>query len=223
MGSLLRYQISESELVFVFSSELDGCDVLPDAGLRYNQKEFWRLAIFPTISRTVRMLRSVGVISRRQPLLRLFARSQSSNALTKTALPFTYSSSGPISVKYTAQHEWIAAHSDGIAFVGITKYAADALGDATYIELPETEMELEKGDSLGSVESVKSASEIYQPASGMVQEANGALEEAPQLINQDPMGAAWIAKVKLNDLKDLEFEDLLDLEQYAKSLSHDDH
>lgn len=170
-----------------------------------------------------RMFRSAGTLTRTQPLLRLFLRSQSSNALTKSALPFTYSSEGPATVKYTAQHEWIAAHNDGTAFVGITKYAADALGDATYIELPEAETELEKGESLGSVESVKSASEIYQPVGATVIESNSTLDESPQLINEDPMGAAWIAKVKLNDLKDLESQDLFSLDQYQQSLSHDDH
>lgn len=156
-------------------------------------------------------------------LLRLFVRAQSSNALTKTSLPFTYSSAGPSSVLYTTQHEWIAAHQDGTAFVGITKYAADALGDATYVELPEADTELEAGESVGSVESVKSASEIYQPVAGTVVEGNSALEESPQLINEDPMGAAWIAKIKINDAKDLEASGLLTLEAYEQSLKEDQH
>lgn len=156
-------------------------------------------------------------------ILRLFLRAQSTNALTKTSLPFTYSTSGPSKVLYTNQHEWIAAHQDGTAFVGITTYAADALGDATYVELPEPKTELEAGESVGSVESVKSASEIYQPVAGTVLEANSALEESPQLINEDPMGAAWIAKIKINDAKDLETSGLLTLEAYEESLKHDEH
>ncbi|CAR22330.1 Glycine cleavage system H protein [Lachancea thermotolerans] len=152
---------------------------------------------------------------------RLFLRAQSSNALTKTQPPFTFSKSGPSSVKYTSQHEWIAAHQDGTAFVGITKYAADALGDATYIELPEADSELEAGDSLGSVESVKSASEVYQPLAGTVLEGNESLNDTPQLINEDPMGEGWIAKVRLNDLADMNGEELMSLEQYEESLKED--
>lgn len=152
---------------------------------------------------------------------RLFLRAQSSNALTKTQLPFTFSKSGPSLVKYTSQHEWIAAHQDGTAFVGITKYAADALGDATYIELPDVDTELEAGDSLGSVESVKSASEIYQPIAGVVVESNEALNDSPQLINEDPLGEGWIAKVRLLDIEDMKNEELMTLEQYEESLKED--
>ncbi|SCU96136.1 LAMI_0F05336g1_1 [Lachancea mirantina] len=151
----------------------------------------------------------------------LFLRAQSSNAVNRAQLPFTFSSSGPSAIKYTSQHEWIAAHPDGTAFVGITKYAADALGDATYVELPEAESELEAGDSLGSVESVKSASEIYQPVGGVVLEGNEALNDSPQLINEDPLGEGWIAKVKLNNVADLETDELMSLEQYEKSLQED--
>lgn len=169
------------------------------------------------------VVRSV-VAGRRGPaVLRLCVRAQSSNALTKTSLPFTYSTSGPSSVLYTSQHEWIAAHQDGTAFVGITKYAADALGDATYVELPEVDTELEKGESIGSVESVKSASEIYQPVAGTVIEANTALDGSPQLINEDPMGAAWIAKIKVSDPSELQNGELLTLEDYEKSLKEDHH
>ncbi|CEP64874.1 glycine decarboxylase subunit H LALA0_S14e01222g [Lachancea lanzarotensis] len=152
---------------------------------------------------------------------RLFLRAQSTNALNTAQTPFTFSKSGPSAIKYTTQHEWIAAHQDGTAFVGITKYAADALGDATYVELPEIDTELEAGDSLGSLESVKSASEIYSPVAGTVVEVNESLNDSPQLINQDPLGEAWIAKVRVNSLEDLQKEDLLTLEQYEDSLKED--
>lgn len=147
----------------------------------------------------------------------------STNSLTKGQLPFSYSLNGPKFVKYTRDHEWIAAHEDGVAFIGITKYASDSLGDATYIELPEPNSEIEKGESMGSVESVKSASEIYQPVNGEILEVNTALENKPQLINEDPLGLGWIAKMRVADLKDIEQgEDLLSLEQYEESLKHDD-
>ncbi|SCU78921.1 LADA_0A08570g1_1 [Lachancea dasiensis] len=154
---------------------------------------------------------------------RLFLRAQSTNALTNTQVPFTFSKSGPLAVKYTSQHEWIAAHEDGTAFVGITKYAADALGDATYVELPDVDTEVEAGDSLGSLESVKSASEIYSPLAGTVVEVNETLNDSPQLINEDPMGEAWLAKLKLRSLDDLSNDDLMSLEQYEGSLKEDQH
>lgn len=157
------------------------------------------------------------------PYCRLFLRANSTNALTKTALPFTYSAQGPTQIKYTTQHEWIAAHSDGTAFLGITKYAADALGDATYVELPEIDTTVEANESVSSVESVKSASEIYQPVAGTIIGSNEKLNDDPGLINQDPMGEAWIAKIKLNNPNDLVSEDLLSLEQYEESLKNDEH
>lgn len=156
--------------------------------------------------------------------LRLALRCQSTNALNKSQLPFTHSGEGPLAVKYTSQHEWIAAHSDGTAFLGITKYAADALGDATYIEIPEADTEVSAGDSVSSVESVKSASEVYTPLSGTVVEGNAALEESPQLINTDPLGEGWIAKIKLENQEEINTtEGLLTLEQYEQSLEHDEH
>ncbi|CCD26367.1 glycine decarboxylase subunit H NDAI_0H01930 [Naumovozyma dairenensis CBS 421] len=149
--------------------------------------------------------------------------ASSVNSLTKTQLPFTYSPNGPKIVKYTKDHEWIAAHEDGIAFIGISKYASDSLGDATYIELPEVDTIIEEGESMGSVESVKSASEIYQPVKGEVVEVNTELENKPQLINQDPMGLGWIAKIKLDSMNDIDSSDkLLSLDQYEESLKHDD-
>lgn len=155
--------------------------------------------------------------------LRISVRAQSSNALSKTALPFTYSPSGPSAVKYTNQHEWLAAHSDGTAFLGITKYASDALGDATYVELPEKETQLEAGEAYGSVESVKSASEVYQPVSGEIIEANNKLESQPQLINTDPLGDGWIARIKITEPDSLESQEgLLSLEQYERSLKEDE-
>ncbi|KAL6938210.1 hypothetical protein ACO0RG_004754 [Hanseniaspora osmophila] len=141
------------------------------------------------------------------------------NGLTKTELPYTFTASGPIQVKYTPQHEWLAIHPNNIAFIGITRYAAVALGDATYIELPEVDSSLEIGESFGSVESVKSASEIYSPVKGTVLDVNGELQDKPQMINHDPMGQGWLVKV---NFEELEREDhLLDLERYEASLKND--
>lgn len=112
---------------------------------------------------------------------------------------------------------------DKTAFVGITKYATDALGDATYVELPEVGTEIAQGESLGSIESVKSASEIYQPADGTVEEINTNLEENPGVVNEDPMGDGWLVKMKLGEGVNVEqVEGLMSLEQYEKTLVHDD-
>lgn len=122
-----------------------------------------------------------------------------------------YASTAPI-VKYTEDHEWIALHEDGVAFIGITKYAADALGDATYIELPSAGDAVEKGDSIGSVESVKSASDIYSPVACEIVEGNKVLEDNASVINKDPQGDGWFAKVKLSEKGDI--EELMTLEAY---------
>lgn len=138
-----------------------------------------------------------------------------SNGLTKDSPVTQYSGSAPL-VKYTEEHEWIALHDDNVAFIGITKYAADALGDATFIELPTAGTEVEKGDSIGSVESVKSASDIYSPVAGEIVEGNTVLESSAGLINADPMGEAWFAKIKVSEPSEL--DELLSLEDYQKFL-----
>ncbi|EJS44845.1 gcv3p [Saccharomyces arboricola H-6] len=170
------------------------------------------------------MLRTTRLWNSRLPTMgKLFLRNSSSNALNKNKLPFLYSSQGPQAVRYTAQHEWIAVHQDKTAFVGITKYATDALGDATYVELPEVGTEIAQGESLGSIESVKSASEIYQPVDGTVQEINTHLEENPGVVNEDPMGDGWLVKMKLGENVNVEqVEGLMSLDQYEKTLVHDE-
>ncbi|CAN6659035.1 glycine cleavage system H protein, mitochondrial [Trichomonascus vanleenenianus] len=142
-----------------------------------------------------------------------------SNAINKESIAFTYSPEGP-KVKFSEDHEWVALHGDGTAFVGITKYAADALGEATYVEVPEPETEVEKGDSMGSVESVKSASELYAPVAGTIIEGNQELADNATLVNEDPMGAAWFGKIKVSD--NAEFEELMDSEAYEAFLKEQD-
>lgn len=176
---------------------------------------------------------SASVISRiavrtapRAAPLRLFLRCQSTvskNNLNKDEVPFKFSSSGPKLVKYTKDHEWLAVHADGTTFLGITDYAAAALGDATYIELPEADTTVEAGDSIGSVESVKSASEVYVPIAGEVVEGNAELEASPQLINSDPMGKGWIAKLKIDEQGNkAALDELFSLEQYEEFLKSDE-
>lgn len=143
------------------------------------------------------------------------ARFNSSNTITVGSVVTAYSDKAP-TVKYTEEHEWIAVHEDKVAFMGITKYAADALGDATFVELPTAGDSVEKGDSMGSVESVKSASDIYSPVAAEIIEGNQLLEENASLINSDPMGEAWFAKIKVTAPEEL--DELLSHEEYLEFL-----
>ena len=119
--------------------------------------------------------------------------------------------------KFTKTHEWIELLDDQkTAIVGITTHAAEELGDITYVELPEIGKEVGKGDVICSIESVKSASELYAPVSGKVIEVNNELEDKPELINEDPQGKGWIVKLEVKDLS--EFDDLLTEEEYKNSL-----
>jgi glycine cleavage system H protein len=104
----------------------------------------------------------------------------------------------PVNYRYTKEHEWIRV--DGTTgTVGITDYAQHELGDVVFIELPKVGTHLHASEVLGTVESVKAVSEIYSPASGEVLEVNGSLADAPEKINQDPHGAAWLVKIKLEN------------------------
>ena len=117
---------------------------------------------------------------------------------------------------FTKQHEWIRVDGD-TAVVGLSAHAAEQLGDVTFIELPQIGQTVANGDSLGEVESVKAASEIYAPASGTVIEINDELEAAPELINSDPHGAGWICKLTLTNKSDLDA--LLSPEAYSTILA----
>lgn len=115
-------------------------------------------------------------------------------------------------LKYSKEHEWVKLEGDR-AYIGITDYAQDSLGDIVFVELPEEGEELEAGDVLGAVESVKAASDIYAPISGKVVEVNEELEDAPEMINEEPY-EAWIAVLEISDPSEL--EDLLSAEEYEK-------
>lgn len=158
-----------------------------------------------------------------QLTLTLRATYATANGINKAKLPFTYTAQGPSLIKYTKDHEWVTLHKDKIGFLGITEYASKALGDTTYVELPELETEVDVGESVGSVESVKSASEVYMPVSGVVEEVNDKLVENPQLINSDPMGEGWLIKFKLNEGNEEQLDELMSLEQYEEFLKNDDH
>jgi glycine cleavage system H protein len=102
----------------------------------------------------------------------------------------------PEQLRYTKEHEWVGVEGD-VATVGITDHAQEELGDIVYVELPKPGTKLEKGKTLGSVESVKAVSDIYAPVSGEVVEVNETLAEAPEKINKDPHGDAWLVKIRM--------------------------
>ncbi|MGM0565302.1 MAG: glycine cleavage system protein GcvH [Bacteroidota bacterium] len=118
-------------------------------------------------------------------------------------------------LKYTNDHEWIRIEGD-TAHVGITDYAQKELGDIVFIEV-ETEGEtLEKGDTFGTIEAVKTVSDLYMPISGEVLEFNEELEDQPELVNKDPYDNGWIVKLKVTDKAQL--DDLLEAEDYKKQI-----
>ena len=106
-------------------------------------------------------------------------------------------------LSYTAEHEWVRLDGD-IATVGISKHAADALGDVVFVEVPEVGKTVSKGDSFAVVESVKAASDVYAPVSGEVVEANDALSTAPETVNSAPEAGGWFARIKVSDTADLD-------------------
>ena len=121
-----------------------------------------------------------------------------------------------MTIKYTEDHEWLKLDG-GVATVGITHHAQDALGDVVFVEVPAPGTALKKGDSFAVVESVKAASDVYAPVSGDVIDANNELTSSPETANASPEGAGWIAKVKLTNPAEL--EDLMDRDAYEAYLS----
>lgn len=96
--------------------------------------------------------------------------------------------------KYTDEHEWVD-FADGVATVGISAHAANELGDITFIELPEIGTVVKQGDSIGTVESVKAASDIYSPVAGRIAEVNSTVEAAPEIVNKSPEEKGWFCKL----------------------------
>ena len=116
-------------------------------------------------------------------------------------------------VRYTDQHEWIRLDGEE-ATVGITKFAAESLGDVVFVELPASGKVVKAGGEAAVVESVKAASDIYAPAGGTVTAVNAALEKEPSKVNEDPEGAGWFFKMTLSDKGEL--AKLMDAAAYAK-------
>jgi glycine cleavage system H protein len=124
----------------------------------------------------------------------------------------------PKDLLYAKSHEWALIEGD-VATVGITQFAQEQLGDLTYVELPEVGDTFEAGNEMGTVESVKAASEIYAPVSGEVIEVNAALADAPETVNQDPYGEGWLLKFKISS----DPENLLSADEYEELVAQDAH
>ncbi|MFC4149705.1 glycine cleavage system protein GcvH [Micromonospora mangrovi] len=105
----------------------------------------------------------------------------------------------PEDLRYTAEHEWVAAAEGGAVRVGITHFAQDALGDIVFVQLPDEGAVVAAGDPVGEIESTKSVSEIYAPVAGTVAARNEALGDAPEAINTDPYGAGWLLEITPED------------------------
>lgn len=121
----------------------------------------------------------------------------------------------PTDIRYTADHEWIRLEGD-IATVGVTDYAQGELGDIVFVEVETEGEELDAEEVFGTIEAVKTVSDLFLPVAGEIVEFNSALEDDPSLINNDPFGDGWIIKVKVSDTSDVEA--LMNADAYASSL-----
>ncbi|MCU7556344.1 glycine cleavage system protein GcvH [Macrococcus capreoli] len=118
-------------------------------------------------------------------------------------------------LKFSKDHEWVKSE-DNVKTIGITDFAQSELGDIVFVELPEVGDEIEVGAPFGSVESVKTVSELYAPISGKVIEVNSELEDSPELVNESAMDQAWMIKVEADDAG---LEDLMDQAQYDEMIN----
>ena len=118
---------------------------------------------------------------------------------------------------YSESHEWLQLESD-IATIGITDFAQTELGDIVFAELPEVGEHLERGETFGTLEAVKTVADLIAPASGEVLEVNDSLAEEAEQINEDPYGGGWLLKIRIDDAADL--EDLLSAQDYADLIAN---
>ena len=118
----------------------------------------------------------------------------------------------PRNYRYTKEHEWAKMEDGDVAVMGITNYAATQLGDMVYVDMPNIGATVSQGDSIGALESVKAAADFFSPLGGEVVERNERLLDEPRLLNSDPFGEGWYAKIKLSDPS--EFDALMDAETY---------
>ena len=119
--------------------------------------------------------------------------------------------SNPQHLTYSKEHEWLSAPAEGVATVGITSHAADALGDVVFVQLPEVGQTVSAGETCGELESTKSVSDLYSPATGEIVEANQAVVDDPALVNSAPFAEGWLFKIRLDGTP----EGLLTADEYS--------
>lgn len=124
----------------------------------------------------------------------------------------------PVDLKYTKEHEWVRIEDGNIASVGITDFAQGELGDIVFIEIETEGDELAKNDVFGSVEAVKTVSDLFLPVAGKVLEVNSKLVDEPELVNNDPYSEGWLIRMEINNLEDLEA--LMDVNAYKNLIGH---
>lgn len=120
----------------------------------------------------------------------------------------------PEDLKYTKEHEWIRDNGDGTITIGITDFAQSELGDIVFVEIEPEGTELDEGDVFGTVEAVKTVSELFSPVNGEILEVNEELEDDPELVNTDPYGSGWMVKVSCPDASQL--DEYLSAEAYKE-------
>jgi glycine cleavage system H protein len=123
----------------------------------------------------------------------------------------------PKELKYTREHEWVRDNGDGTATVGITDFAQSELGDIVFVEIDKLGETVEKDESFGTVEAVKTVSELFMPVSGEIITWNEALEGEPELINNDPYDKGWMIRIKMNDASEL--DQLLSVDDYNQIIA----
>ena len=128
----------------------------------------------------------------------------------------------PDGLYYSEEHEWAKVQEDGVVLVGVTDYAQKALHEVVYVELPDVGIDAEYMGIIGALESVKAVSDMNCPVAGEVLEVNDELLDSPELINDDPYGGGWIAKIKPSDLQG-DLLNLLDADAYRKHVAEQGH
>jgi len=125
--------------------------------------------------------------------------------------------STPADLKYTKEHEWVRNNNDDTVTIGVTDFAQGELGDIVFVELDEIGTECEKEQQFGTVEAVKTVSDLFAPVSGKIVEVNEQLEDEPELVNEDPYGEGWMIKLEIED--DSELEELMSAEEYEEIIA----
>ncbi|CAN5588915.1 glycine cleavage system protein GcvH [soil metagenome] len=128
--------------------------------------------------------------------------------------------STPDDRRYTKEHEWVQLGDDGLAVVGITEYAQEQLGDIVYLDIEQPGTAVEADGVFGTIEAVKTVSELFSPLAGTIEEVNESLDASPESINQDPYGSGWMVKIRPDNAGDVEA--LMSAEEYRHMIGSDD-